>query len=167
MLPLVIPHYRVRGVEELTPDQLRSWGLRGLLLDVDGTLTRYRRADPKQAVLAWLEELRRGDIQLCLVSNGTSARIRYFAERLCLPYVAQAIKPLPWGLWKAIRKLKTSSAETAIVGDQLFADIMAGRLAGIRTILVQSIRPDEEPWFTRLKRLPERAILSRLDDAAR
>ena len=52
--------------------------------------------------------------------------------------------------------------ETAIVGDQIFADVMAGRLAGIRAILVDPIHPEEEPWFTRLKCLPERAVLARL-----
>ena len=49
-----------------------------------------------------------------------------------------------------------------MVGDQIFADVMAGRLAGIRSILVDPIHPEEEPWFTRLKRLPERFVLRRL-----
>jgi predicted HAD superfamily phosphohydrolase YqeG len=35
-------------------------------------------------------------------------------------------------------------------------------LAGIRTILVTPIHPEDEPWFTRLKRRPERFLLSRL-----
>ena len=72
------------------------------------------------------------------------------------------MKPLPWGVWSALRKLHSPPAETAIVGDQLFADVMAGRLAGVRSILVEPIHPEEEPWFTRLKRLPERFVLARL-----
>jgi predicted HAD superfamily phosphohydrolase YqeG len=50
-----------------------------------------------------------------------------------------------------------------MVGDQVFADVMAGRLARIRSILVEPIHPEEEPWFTRLKRLPEQRILARLE----
>ena len=48
------------------------------------------------------------------------------------------------------------------MGDQVFADVMAGRLAGIRSILVEPIHPEEEPWYTRLKRLPERIVLARM-----
>ena len=52
-----------------------------------------------------------------------------------------------------------------MVGDQLFADVMAGRLAGVRSILVEPIHPEEEPWLTRLKRRPEQFVLGRLREA--
>jgi HAD superfamily phosphatase (TIGR01668 family) len=164
MLRLLTPHIRVDNVGELTPQRLRQWGLRALLLDVDCTLTRYRRNEVAPEVAAWIEELRTAGIGLCLVSNGLGGRIRQLAERLGLPCVAKAMKPLPWGVRSAMRKLHSIPSESAIVGDQLFADVMAGRLAGIRSILVRPIHPEEEPWFTRLKRLPERLILVRLTD---
>ena len=162
MLHLVTPDIRVDSVRELTPERLQQWGLRALLLDVDCTLTRYRQNTVAPEVAAWIDELRAADLGLCLVSNGMGRRIRRFADRLGLPCVARAMKPLPWGIRAALRKLGALPAETAIVGDQLFADIMAGRLAGVRTILVKPIHPEEEPWFTRLKRLPERFVLKRL-----
>ena len=162
MLHLLTPHHRVHSVLELTPERLRQWGLCALLLDVDCTLTRYRRGEPAPEVAAWIEELRTAGVGLCLVSNGMGHRIRRFAERLHLPCVAKAMKPLPWGVWSALRKLRAAPSQTAIVGDQLFADVMAGRLAGVCSILVEPIHPEEEPWYTRLKRLPERLILARL-----
>ncbi len=162
MLRIITPHYRVRSVWELTPERLRQWGLCALLLDVDCTLTRYRRDDALPEVAAWIEQLRAAEFRLCLVSNGMGPRIEQFARRLGLPCVAKAMKPLPWGLWSAVRKLERLPSETAIVGDQVFADVMAGRLAGIRSILVEPIHPEEEPWYTRLKRLPERLVLARL-----
>ncbi len=163
MLGLVTPHYRVSGVQELKPERLRQWGLRALLLDVDCTLTRYRQGEVSPEVAAWIEELRAAGIGLCLVSNGLGRRIQQLAERLGLPCVAKAMKPFPWGIWSALRKLQSAPSQTAMVGDQLFADVMAGRLAGVRTILVRPIHPEEEPWYTRLKRLPERAVLERLN----
>ena len=89
-------------------------------------------------------------------------RIRSLAGRLDLPCVSNAMKPLPWGVRAAMQKLHAEPSQTAMVGDQLFADVMAGRLAGVRSILVDPIHPEEEPWFTRLKRLPERVVLGRL-----
>jgi HAD superfamily phosphatase (TIGR01668 family) len=161
MLRLVTPHYRVSSVGELTPGQLRQWGLSALLLDVDCTLTRYRQEAPPE-ILAWVTELRAAGIGLCLVSNGMGRRISRFAERLALPCIFKAMKPLPWGVRAGMRRLQAAAAETAMVGDQLFADIVAGRLAGIRTILVNAIHPEDEPWFTRLKRGPEGFLLRRL-----
>ena len=163
MLRLVTPHYRVSGVWELTPERLRLWEVNALLLDVDCTLTRYRRGETLPEVAAWLEEIRGTDIAVCLVSNGMGGRIRRFADRLGLPCVAKAMKPLPWGVRSALRKLGATPSQTAMVGDQLFADVMAGRIAGVRTVLVEPIQPEEEPWFTRLKRLPERLILKRME----
>ena len=161
MLRLVTPHYRVSSVQELTPERLRQWGLSALLLDVDCTLTRYRQDAPPE-VLAWVTELRAAGIAVCLVSNGMGGRISRLAERLALPCIFQAMKPLPWGIRAAVRRLQAKPAETAMVGDQLFADIMAGRLAGIRTIFVTPIHPEDEPWFTRLKRGPEAFLLGLL-----
>jgi HAD superfamily phosphatase (TIGR01668 family) len=163
MFQLLAPTYRVSCVEELTLDQLNAWGLRNLLLDVDCTLKRYRHVAPSPEVLAWIEDLRENDIRLCLVSNGLGARIQTFAESVNLPFVAKALKPLPRGIIAAMQKLNAVPSETAMVGDQLFADILAGRLAGIRTIHVRPIHPEEEPFFTRLKRGPERFIFRRLE----
>jgi HAD superfamily phosphatase (TIGR01668 family) len=163
MLQLFTPHYRVQNVLELTPGRLQGWGLRALLLDVDCTLTRYRRDEPTPEISAWIECLRMEGIRLCLVSNGLGARIQRFADRLVLPFVSRAMKPMPWGIWSAMQRIGALPLETAMVGDQVFADVMAGRLARIRSILVEPIHPEEEPWFTRLKRLPEQRILARLE----
>jgi HAD superfamily phosphatase (TIGR01668 family) len=162
MLGFLTPHIQVESVRELSPQRLREWGLEALLLDVDCTLTRYRRPDVAPEVAAWLAELRAAGIGLCLLSNGGGRRIRQFAERLGLPYVAQALKPLPWRCRFAMRREGFSPEHTATVGDQLFADVLAGRLAGVKTLLVRPIHPEEEPWYTRLKRIPEQWILRRL-----
>jgi uncharacterized protein len=166
MFRLFTPHYRVSTVTELTPERLQQWGLRALLLDVDCTLTRYRQGELSPQVTAWIEQLRLADIRLCLVSNGMGHRIRCLAGRVKLPCISNAMKPSPWGVWAAMKKLQAEPFCTAMVGDQLFADVMAGRLAGIRTIFVEPIHPEEEPWFTRLKRGPEHFVLRRLQEAS-
>jgi HAD superfamily phosphatase (TIGR01668 family) len=161
MFRFLTPHHRVASVLELTPERLRSMVLQNLLLDADGTLKRYRSDECAPGVAQWLDELRQAGFGLCLVSNGLGERIGRFAAGLELPFVAKAMKPLPAGCRRALRKMGFQKETTAIVGDQVFADIMAGRLAGLTTILVDSIHPEEEPWFTRLKRGPERWLLGK------
>lgn len=157
------PHLRVSSVRELGPERLAGLGLDALLLDVDCTLKRYGEKRCSPEVVAWVTSVREAGIGLCLVSNGRGRRIAAVAEHLDLPFVATAMKPLPFRLRSVVRKMGFELKRTAMVGDQLFADILAGRLAGLRTILVEPIHPEEEPWFTQLKRRPERALLRRMD----
>jgi len=161
MLRLVTPDLVIFRVEQLEVPRLRALGLESLLLDVDCTLKNYRSEGILPEVAKWIGQLRMEGIGMCLVSNGGAARIQRFAERVELPYVAKAMKPLPFGCRTALRKMQFDPARTAMVGDQLFADVMAGRLAGLFTILVHPIRPEEEPWFTRCKRPLERILACR------
>ncbi len=163
MWRLVTPDFRIDSVLELDVPRLRSLNLDALLLDVDCTLKGYRAEELAPGVAAWLEGLRAGGIGLCLLSNGRAARIRRLAEALRLPVVCQACKPLPFGCRVALRRTGADRRRTAIVGDQLFADIMAGRLAGLTCILVRPIHPEQERWFTRIKRPLERFLLARMD----
>ena len=162
-LNLFTPDLRAESVLELTPQRLRELGLDVLLVDVDCTLKRYPSPEVDAAVAAWLAGLRADGFSVCLVSNGRQARIRRLAEGLGLPFIAKACKPLPFRCWRAMRRLGAPRARTAMVGDQIFADVMAGRLAGLYTILVRPMHPEEEPWWTRLKRPAERWLLNRLD----
>lgn len=165
MFRLITPDVRLESVLELDAARLRDLGLDALLLDIDCTLKSYRAERLSPEVLGWLDRLRSAGVRLCLVSNGRGRRVRGLAESLGLPLVAAACKPLPFGCWRAIRQLGLDPRRTAMVGDQLFADVMAGRLAGLTCVLVRPIRPEEEPWFTRLKRPLERMVLRRLDRA--
>jgi len=156
------PHYRVERVELLTAERLGQLGLRALLVDVDCTLKRYRSEEIPADVAGWVRGLVQGGIGFCLASNGGGRRIRRLAEGLGVPCLAKALKPFPFRLRRAVRRMGFPAEQTAMVGDQLFADVMAGRLAGLRTILVTPIHPEEEPWFTRLKRPAERLLLRRM-----
>jgi len=162
MFGWVTPHYRVERVELLTPERLGQLGIRALLVDVDCTLKRYRSEEVPAIIADWVAGLVLGGVGFCLASNGGGRRIRRLAEKLEVPCLAKALKPLPFRLRGAIRRMGFQVEQTAMVGDQLFADVMAGRLAGLRTILVTPIHPEDEPWFTRLKRPAERLLLRRI-----
>ncbi|MCA9050760.1 MAG: hypothetical protein KDA89_18605, partial [Planctomycetaceae bacterium] len=82
-------------------------------------------------------------------------------DTLGVPFVAEAFKPFPFGCYKAVKILGLKTHEVAFAGDQLFADHLAGRLAGLFTILVRPTSR-EEPWFTRIKRPLESVFTRRL-----
>lgn len=158
MRTLLSPHLHLTSVLDLQVEHLRSLRLRGLLLDLDCTLKDYHATEVGTAVRAWLAELQSAGMRLCLLSNGKPTRIERFSRQLDIPFVAQAFKPLPRGCRRGLNILGLSASEVAVVGDQLFADVLAGRLAGLFTILVRPTSP-AEPWFTRIKRPVERLAL--------
>ena len=158
-MPILYPQYRADAVTDLSAERLARLGIRALLLDVDCTLKRYTEPMPAQDVLDWLGAMRRAGIFLCLVSNGKGPRIAETAEKLGLPYIALALKPLPRGCRRALREHSLRREETAMVGGQLLADIVAGNLAGLTTILITPIHPEEEHLYTRIKRPLEKFFL--------
>src|SRR5262245_43750068 len=158
MLSLITPHLHLPSVLELTPERVRELNLDGLLLDVDCTLKNYHATSFRAEVVSWVKSMNAGGIRLCMLSNGKAGRIGRLAALLDIPFVAKAFKPLPFGCHAGLKKLGLPASRAGVVGDQIFADILAGRLAGLFTILVTPTSP-EEPWFTRVKRPFERCVL--------
>ncbi|MDR2440858.1 MAG: YqeG family HAD IIIA-type phosphatase, partial [Planctomycetaceae bacterium] len=153
------PNLYVDSVLDLTLECLQKYELKSLLLDVDCTLKNYRSQNIRPEILSWIETMKDNGIGLCLVSNGRGHRIRGIAEQVGLPFVAPALKPLPFGCYAAVQTMNFDKKSTAIVGDQVFSDLLAGKLAGLFTILVVPMQPEEEPWFAQMKRPLERIVL--------
>jgi len=161
MLHWLQPNLFLDSVRDITPELLQKHGLRSLLLDVDSTLKRYRAAEIPPETVQWIGTLQSAGIRLCILSNGRERRIRPIAEGLNVSFIAQAMKPLPSGCLRAIKTMDFDPKATAMVGDQVFADILAGKFAKIFTILITPIHPEEEHWYTRIKRPVEKWVLKR------
>jgi HAD superfamily phosphatase (TIGR01668 family) len=158
MLRFLTPHLQIDSVLALGPDQLRRHGLEGLLLDLDNTLKDHPATTFPDSVVEWARALRADGIRLCLFSNSRPRKAERFAGTLDIPFVAQAFKPFPWACAEGIRLLGVPRQHVGLVGDQVFADVLAGRLAGLFTVLVPPLS-SVEPWFTRIKRPLERRVL--------
>ncbi len=158
-----IPDFHFDSVLDITRSFLAEQDIRYLLLDADGTLKRYRETDVSPEIRSWLDQCRTDGIGLCILSNGLGGRISRFAEKIGVSFFAPAYKPSPRGCLRAIRDLNFQKNQTAMVGDQIFADIWAGRRAGIRTVHVTANHPEEEPFFTRFKRPFEKLVLRSSD----
>jgi HAD superfamily phosphatase (TIGR01668 family) len=163
LLALLAPRYRIRVVTDLTPAVLRDWGVEALMLDLDNTLVSWGEVDAPEAVRGWREELRRMRIPACVVSNNVNRRVRAAAAALDLPFSTGGYKPGTSKLRDALALLGTPPRRTAMVGDQLFTDILAGNRLGVPTILTAPLSP-REPLRTRMLRRVERVVLAALAD---
>ena len=158
-MPLFLPSYRFTSVLDLTADRLQKMQIDALLLDVDCTLKTFRSDELEPQIFLWLALKKADGVGLCLVSNGSDKRIGIFSEMVGIPYVAPAFKPFPSGVRKAVRMMNFDPKRTALVGDQIFADVMAANLAGIASVLVTPFNPELEPLYSRWKRPLERLVL--------
>ncbi len=133
--------YTFRTIYDIRPQTLASAGIRLLLADLDNTLVPYGVPEPDEAVRAWKGELTAAGVTLFLLSNSRkSGRAQRFAESLGIPYIGHAGKPKTPSFVRAMEEMGCTPQQTAIVGDQIFTDILGGNRAGVTTLLVEPIR---------------------------
>lgn len=152
------PDDYLKSFREATPEFLAERGIKGIILDIDNTLAPYEMPDPDEEILAWFASLESAGIRAAFVSNNHGDRVTRFNLPIGIPAFPDGKKPLRVGTRKALEAMGVSPEEAAIMGDQVFTDVWAGRRIGVRTILVPPIR-DKRDIFTKSKRLLEKPIL--------
>lgn len=151
---LLAPKAWLPSVTDITPAYLNAHGIRGLILDLDETLVTAISHTPADQVLEWIAAMR-SEFQLYIVSNNNSGRrVKRVAEELDLPCLHQAFKPRRGGFRRALAAMGLEAHEVAIVGDQLFTDVLGGNRLGAHPILVTPLSPETRPW-RRAMRLAE------------
>ena len=130
-----------RSIFDIEPSALAAAGIRLLLADLDNTLVPYGVPEPDEAVRAWERALKAEGVKLFILSNNRkSDRAKRFAEALGVPFIGHAGKPKTPSFFKAMEQMGVTPQETAVVGDQVFTDVLGGNRAGVTTILVKPIR---------------------------
>ena len=78
---------------------------------------------------------------LFLLSNSRKPRrAEHFATALGIPFLGRAGKPKTGGFLRAMEQMGRAGAQTAMVGDQIFTDILGAKRAGILAIMVEPIQ---------------------------
>ncbi len=155
------PQYIINSITDITVEFLKENNITALLLDVDNTMSvAHGDKTLREGLPEWLSEMKENGISLMILSNAKKKRAVRFADSVGLPAVCLAAKPLPFGYFKAAKLLRTKRKNIAMVGDQVFTDIMGGKLSGVKTILVTDITPEDKLNF-RIKRNLEKKLLKR------
>ncbi len=159
-MALFYPTMYRRRVTDVSAADLQALGVRGILLDVDNTLTTHDNPQLDPAVMLWLEAMRAAGFLLTVVSNNSDERVRPFAEAIGLGYQAKAGKPLARGYRMAARTMGLPPCECVAIGDQIFTDIVGANLAGMPCVLLEPIEPEVEQKFIVFKRKLEKPLLN-------
>jgi len=146
-------------VEEIEPSFLHRQGLQGVIVDLDNTLAPRDCIVCPPSALAWLGRLKADRFCLLLLSNSPSRRVRQYEEQTGVLSVPSAMKPLFGAHGRAIRRLGLPPSRVAVIGDQIYTDILGGNLAGAYTILVEPLSKGTDHFWTKLVRWVEKPVL--------
>lgn len=128
------------SIYDIPCSALAERGISLLLADLDNTLAPYGAALPDERVKNWCRELKNVGINLFVLSNNRrDERPRVFCQAMNIPFIGHAGKPKTAGFYLAMEQMNVNSSQTAIVGDQVFTDVLGGNRAEVMTILVKPI----------------------------
>jgi HAD superfamily phosphatase (TIGR01668 family) len=165
MLELLCPQLYLSSVYALDAARLRARGIKGIIMDLDNTIISwgdYTRDTEKHARLqAWFDDLRQAGFQLCILSNNRGKKVTDLAAGFGIEIVTSAGKPRRTAYLRAMRELGTRAETTAMIGDQVFTDILGANRLGLYSILVVPLSR-REFILTRLVRLAEQRVLATL-----
>lgn len=147
-----------RKASNITPQKLRELGIKGLILDLDNTLTTHDNPVPADGILEWLDCMKKNNIRLMIVSNNHPPRVKPFADMLGLDFVSEGRKPLTKGFREASQKMNLPKNQLAAVGDQIYTDVLGANLYGIKMLYVQPIEHEKTNFF-KFKRKMEKPFL--------
>lgn len=145
-MPLLGPDRYFSRLSKIDIDRdLLACGYRFVLLDIDNTiLTRDTHEVPRD-VGHWLAKARAAGLNFCLVSNNWHESVYQLANRLSLPIVAKAVKPLPPAFMIALRKIGAKRKETVVIGDQLVTDVFGAHFMGMKAYLLAPLVEQDLP----------------------
>lgn len=154
------PTFYLKNVLYIDEKFLTENNVTALVLDMDNTLSMHGNPNAEEGVMEWLDKMRGLGVKMRVVSNNTTRRVKPLAEMLGLEYTANGAKPFTFGVTRAMRAMNADKNTTLVVGDQIFTDVLAGNLKGIRTVLVDPFHL-ENKWTFKLKRIAESVVFRR------
>lgn len=149
----LLPRMILPALTELAPEMLQKRGIELLLLDFDNTIVPYTTDVPTREMEQWLSDARASALRLCVVSNSKKPRVRRFCEKYGLDCITHAKKPFQRGIRAARTRYALAPEKVALVGDQIFTDVLGANCGGITSILVSAIH--NHNFWLRLRHVAE------------
>lgn len=140
MFKILRPKVYVNSVYNIDLKKLKKIKkIKGIIVDLDNTLVAWGGKEISQSIIDWVNEAKRLDFKLCIVSNTNSKRVAEFAKILNIPYHSKYFKPFSTAFNNGLKILDAKKSETVVIGDQIFTDICGGNILKLLTILVVPI----------------------------
>lgn len=149
-----------KRISDIPLEYLKQYNIKGLILDVDNTLIDYYR-NLSEETINWVNDLKQNGIKMCILSNSNKQeKVQEVARKLELEYMHFGMKPLKRGFKKAKDILGLENKQIAVIGDQIFTDVIGANRMQMHSILVEPIE-EKDILVTLIKRPIENYIKSK------
>ena len=157
---ILYPKKYINNVLEISVDFLKEKNINGLILDVDNTLLFHDRT-MITGLTQWVDNMKKNNIKLCILSNTNKKdKVDKLSKNLKIPYIFFAKKPRKSGFKKAAKILNMKNENIAVVGDQIFTDIIGANRMKMFPILTKPLS-ETDILITRIKRPIEEYIIKK------
>lgn len=153
------PDFKAKTAFEVNYDELKNMGVKALIFDLDSTVMKSKAGVFSKEALDLFSRLQ-SDFLLVIASNNKNTEyIKKVQEQVDFTVIGYANKPSPKIMLESLKSNAIEPKNAAIIGDRPLTDILAGKFAGMKTVLVDSISWFEEPGLTRFVRRLERLTI--------
>lgn len=137
------PKYQFNKITDITVNDLNEMGAEAVAVDLDNTTvidSSYKLSDE---VRNWIFKVREAGIPVIIISNTWLSRAWHISRKMGgVPFIAPANKPHTRSLRKAAKMLNVDIENIAMVGDQLFTDIISANKAGAISVRVNPMEKE-------------------------
>lgn len=155
------PNAYLNSVQDITIEFLQKNKIYALILDVDNTLIDYYK-NLSEETIEWAKKLKNYGIKMYILSNTNKKdKVETVSKKLMVPYELFAKKPSKKGFLKIQKQLDIPPENIAVVGDQIFTDVIGGNRSKMFTILVDPVS-QKDYWYTAWKRPMENKIKKKI-----
>lgn len=153
------PDFNLLSVKDIDAKLLYQQGVKAILFDLDSTVMASKSGFFEPWVLDMFDKLSE-NFTVAILSNNKKVEYIEKAKSQCsIDVIGHANKPSPKILLNYLVSKNIEPQNAVMVGDRPLTDILAGKLAGTKTILVDSITRETEPKLTRFVRFLERLTI--------
>ncbi|WP_334333017.1 MULTISPECIES: YqeG family HAD IIIA-type phosphatase [unclassified Companilactobacillus] len=152
------PYIMLDKITDIEVSDLKQLGITTIMTDLDNTLLPWNSNEYDLSLRKWLNQMAKNQIEVMIVSNNSYERVEKAVHELPVSIVARAVKPLPFVILNHLHKEHIDPDSVLFVGDQVMTDVLAGNMAGLKTVLVKPL-VETDAKKTRVNRFFERPIL--------
>ena len=160
-MSILKPDFHFKNVMEIDVALFKQNNINFIIFDIDNTLAEFNNPNLYDGVREWLDKVQAAGIGCCIASNNRRERVEAFNKNLGFYAIWRSAKPFSCRLRRSLKKHGFTPKESCVIGDQIFADIMAANLGGMTSILVDPFTDAYEGWFVAVKRYFEKFVIKR------
>ncbi len=153
------PDYNEISLFDIDFTELKKQGIKAVLFDLDSTVMPSKSGKYPENVRELLNNLKQNFVVAIVSNNKKKEYIEKVQAQSDFSVIGNANKPSPKVALEFLKSVSVDPKDAVMIGDRPLTDILAGKLMGSKTILVDSITRETENKPTRFVRALERLVI--------